>query len=512
MAPLNPDSLRRLAADTLPVLHFSTSEAFYPIRAESWLTHTSCAPWDQADPDDIGALPADHRHRGTCLLRSGPDAGDHARVAGPPNPSDQPLRLEASNAVDAIGNPAYAKAPDPADELFLSFAGWTDPKRAIEGDLDYLWAAFSELTSAVNQNIAWEPLATAPNRPFFGHPQPASPSVYCEVDWAGAHFREAPPVKGLTSSFLDQYLQVTYYYLFAARTPLDKQKVPTLEGQWAAISLFYPAGGTEKVDEDFRPPGIEPRLGSKPEWVVFSRDPEHFTSHVFQFGKGETTVSNAHVSAWVGAGTHRFFPTGFAEVPVAPGEPWPVLDYEPGSDSEIIFPAAYPGLASAVLSALLPLASLGWIGFLIWLIAWIISLIVHAWDDTPDQPYSGDTPPTEPNVIGDAKAGSPAPPDPAQVADDGWATNEGSPQGWDIAYFDLRVISRIKAASKGAPELDPPPWWSYTGRWGVKVVPESMTWTSGSRRTDERGRSWAYWMAAELYNKKVLDAPVPKAP
>lgn len=60
-----------------------------------------------------------------------------------------------------------------------------------------------------------------------------------------------------------------------------------------------------------------------------------------------------------------------AGVPLEAGEPWPVLEYEPGAGYEVTFPVACPGLASAVLTALVSIAaSLGWTGR--------VALTVHA--------------------------------------------------------------------------------------------------------------------------------------
>lgn len=524
MSDLTADDLRTLASGALPALFFSDKEEFFPGRAESWLTHTTTAPWDtMADPDDIGALATDGRHRGTCLVRSGDEVTEHVHVAGPPNASDRSLRLESSGAEDAIGNPAYAQKPIADAELFLSFAGWNSAAEPHKGgDLGYLRAAFSELASAINHDVPWEVLATRSNRPYFGVPQPVSPAVYCEIDWAGAHFREAPPAEGIVATALDSFLQVTYFYLFPARVALAGQPdVAPLEGQWAAVSLFYPARANSKtLDERYRPESIDLR-GNRPEWVVLSLDPENRSCIVLRVGQdaiqviGDPATMQANARVWVGAGSHRFFPGQSGEVPTGSGEPWPNLDYEPGSDMEGIFPAVFPGMmgnaigeAGGVLNTIF---SGGWVW---WFIAWLINLFTELWDDdasTVDIPQSGDSPIDPGPQVGNPNFGPSAPSDPTQPAPDGWPTNEGSVDGWDVAYFDLMVCTPLKAIAEGAPDLEPPPWWSYTGRWGIKVPPES-TWVSGTRRTDERGRSWAYWMATSLFNRMVNEAPVPPGP
>jgi hypothetical protein len=526
MTALTPDVVRKLASASMPALFFSDKEAFYPIRAEAWLTHTTTAPWDsEVDPDDIGALGPDAHHRGTCLVQAGDDVVKHVRIAGPPNPSDSPLRVEASGAVDAIGNPAYAGAPNTAHELFLSFGGWSNPTQPHQGgDVNYVRAAFSELASAINHDVVWEPLAPQPNRPFFGTSQPVSPAVYCEVDWAGAHFREAPPAGGIVTSPLDHFLQVTYYYFFPLRTPLAGQDVTTLEGQWAAVSLFYPVGGNlEDLDRDNRPKHLELRGEPRPEWIVLSLDPENWSCTPFHVGQSAVKIAvgaggdEAHAGVWVGAGTHRFFVGPSAEVPVNPAEPWPSLDYEPGSDMEGLFPAVFPGMVGSSIagSAGGVIATILAGGPIWWLLAWLINAIAELWDDdksTVDIPRSADSTVEPGGQVGNPDFGSAAPPDPSQPAPGGWATNEGSPDGWDVAYFDMKVMSRIASGREGAPDLDPPPWWLYTGRWGIKVPPESASWTSGTRRTDERGRSWAYWMASQVVTAMVNQAPVPPGP
>jgi len=170
MPLLDPDRIRRLAADTLPFLQFDRRERFVPVRAETWVTHVSNAPWaGEADPLRIGSVDPDPRHRGTALCRRDGSGVVH-RQAGAPNDFDLPL------GGDALADPA--RTGPGAAGLFLDFGGWTDPAKPEQGgDLDYLYRCFSEVASAVNHEQAWVPAGTDDNLPTFAAPQPPSPAV-----------------------------------------------------------------------------------------------------------------------------------------------------------------------------------------------------------------------------------------------------------------------------------------------------------------------------------------------
>lgn len=506
MPLLDPERLRRLASDTLPFTQFDRRERFVPVRAEAWLTHATNAPWaGETDPLRIGAVDGDPRHRGTALCRRD-GAGQVERLAGAPNDFDVPL------GGDTLAEPALT-GPDAAG-LFLDFGGWTDPAKAHEGDVEYLYRCFSEVASAVNHENAWVPVGTDDNLPTFGSPQPPSPAVYCEIDWAGAHPRVGEKAgRGgdwafQSSTALDGFLQVTYSYLFPARNPAEEQRsagLRPLEGQWMAISLFYPVEvSPEQLDEHFRPPNIDLSHEARPDWVAFSvgnADNRPLTV-MRRFGNGETEVwappgvTFRHVSTWVELGSHafRWRPDHFVDDPNDPlspsSDPWPQLDYEPGSDAEGTGPTV--GLGSVW-------EPLGVFGLPFALLAWLWHLLSELWDDdasVTDIPRVG-----EPDYQPDAAAGHPgaAPPAPGPPSPDGFATNGGSPDGYDIAYFDIRVISHLRDAGRGEPDLQPPPYWDYAGRWGIDTIDSAgRLWDSGTLRRDPSGRTWAYWHANEL--------------
>ena len=552
MARLDPELVRRLVADSLPRMRFDQRERFYPVRAESWLTHTTSAPWDETHEaweeewsrTGRASLPPDPHHRGTALCQTDGAGATHKHVAGPPNAADLPLRMAGDPGPDAIGNSEYARDPIPNRELFLDFAGWSNPQRPQNGgDLEYLYAAFSELASALNHSNPWKPIATAPNRPRFAHPQPPSPAVYCEVDWAGAHPRIARQARrgdfpGEDSTDLDRFWQVTYHYLFPAREAAAGQEgLKPLEGQWRAVSLFYPASGNiEWLDEDeLRPREPEILDGAKPEWVVMSTGDAGGTGSCDLWRYSETdpteepTPGAAHVTVWVCAGSHRFLPKADpGETVIPPGEPWPRLDYEPGSDMEGLgLPALVAtafgtlpspleeivggaGLVAALSPALLPVLI-----FLLLLLL-LLNLISELWDDDAsknDIPASAEPPMAPGADVGNPMNPPPAPADTRDTAPPGetgwWPTNEGSPKGFDVAYFDVKTICKIKAVLEHDPDLAPPPWWDFTGRWGI-VVPEQAdaAWVSGTRRTERAGGSWSAVHAKKLLEHFIkVDAP-----
>src|SRR5581483_11065383 len=256
-------------------------EQYYPIRAESWLTHTTSAPWppspSEAPHDDVAGLPTDSHRRGTAVVQSDDLVTDIRHLAGPPNLADEPLQITGKDDPQSIGWSGYR---DAKRDVFLSFAGWNhDDRREQGGDLGYLYDAFSELASALDHRLAWRPLSGRDNRPSFAHEQPPSPAVYCEIDWAGVHprtgLRRGHPDFGThLLEDLDNYVQVTYYYLYAARAPLahpPQTDVLPMEGQWAAVSFFLPAKVGEQRDENGRPVVVD-LVDTNPEWVVFSYD------------------------------------------------------------------------------------------------------------------------------------------------------------------------------------------------------------------------------------------------
>jgi hypothetical protein len=566
MPQLTAALMRKLAEDLAPVLRFSDLEKYFPVRAESWLTHVTSAPWAN-DPDDVAALAPDPARHGTAICSSDPDVTPPSitHVAGPPNAADTPLQLTDDANPESIGNPAYQGPVVPERELFLTFGGWSAPDNpSAGGNLDYVYEAFSELSSAMNHKQDWTPLAGRPNRPHFAIPQPPSPAAYCEFEWAGIHPRNSNE-NGLgdfpspSVPQLDDFLQVTYYMLFSGREPLAGQpNVPDQEGQWAALSLFLPARIGEQKGRDGRPLQIDVLESDATKgvqgWAVFSVDANDFmapTSTVERLPVG-VELFQGHVFAYVGAGSHRLFPHATPEVVLGPPDQWPDITYEPGSDLEgfltfvvigalagAVGGAIAGGVGGAVVGGVLAGAAVGGVvgavaGAVIALILWaLFELLSELWknDASPaDIPPTHDSPVDPGSSSGDPAFGGqsdPTPGDPTQAPPAGasgevgggaaagafWPTNEGSADGWDTAYTDIKPISRFIEIAAEDPELQPPPWWGYSGRWGIKVPPApTPDWISGSRRTDAVGRSWAYWHAHALLDNLVRSAPAPTGP
>jgi hypothetical protein len=140
---VTPATLKELAWAYQPIMRFADSESFFPVLAESWLTHTTAAPWDaaEAEPDD---LPVDAGRHGTAIVTADDRVTGVTRVGGPPNADDRPIQLAAGTDPDAIGRYTGA-TPD----VFLSFGGWAPEAGFRKGNRTYDYAAFSELAAAV---------------------------------------------------------------------------------------------------------------------------------------------------------------------------------------------------------------------------------------------------------------------------------------------------------------------------------------------------------------------------
>ena len=83
--------------------------------------------------------------------------------------------------------------------------------------------------------------------------------------------------------------------------------VKKLEGQWAAISLFLDATHGRELDDTGRPTAFD-LTSTVPAFVAFSVDPEGANrTRVVPWG-GDLDRLMQHVYAYVGAGSHRFYP------------------------------------------------------------------------------------------------------------------------------------------------------------------------------------------------------------
>jgi hypothetical protein len=498
------DNLRELCAAYMPTLRFASGERFYPVRAESWLTHTTSADWPETAGRHGDDLSVDTFRHGTALVRGDSTLSSVEPHAGTP-PLDRPLSLDTD--LDDPGNPG--RYDDVGPEHFLSFGGWTDPDTRERGNADYLRRTFSELAGAMDPDTqTWEPAeldpANAPHLPSMWVPQPVTPTVYAEVEWAGMFPRwcmEAggnefcTEIDGATLNDLDQFLAVTYHYFYAHRHPVDAGSGPAaLEGQWEAVSLFFRAKPSGETPSG-RP--AELYVMEPPRFVVVSqgatedghRSDIRRWDDVLKVPTAEdalpdgslppaaTDLNSTSCLLFVGRGTHffHFDPTeghDWADEPAAGSGLDLSLDEDVGLRQFVIFlawmlmvawltwviyllfAAAFAWLAlaaiatalAALLAALLVLlAALLIIALLAILVLWLIVLLSDHGSETEPQPHNeeagGDGPEAGPSS--EPPAGDPhsdVTGGEQGTAQPAGTPNAGSPSGRNSVAFDLRVV------------------------------------------------------------------------
>ncbi|MEO6627071.1 MAG: hypothetical protein ABIP03_00735 [Aquihabitans sp.] len=527
MIQLDPKSLYELAQRHSPVLRFHEQERFYPVLAESWLTHVSEAPWTTDPAHHMGDLKPDPHRRGTALFEANRWVRDATKnsigvLAGQPVGADRPIQFSTDPSDPyAIGRPALAHVDG---HTFLGLAGWLDDDRR-SGDLDRLYALFSELAAAINPANAWSPLAGQGDLPHAWVRQPVSTTTYCEARWArdfpdvndGAELRDFPDNDGV----LNGYLALTYHYLYPAQEPGLDGVGYHLEGQWEAITLFFRGEGG-------RDGGV---VAEEPDRIVVSQGTDqagnhHRTAHKAWGDPGVEKLGH-HPVLYVTRGTHRFV---FAPVsgetsdgPGSTGTGGMPPGSDPGSHDDdrhegaindllilgliLLALAALATVVGAIVMALVLLALALWALF-----EWLASLF-----DSGDNDDSGDPiPASEGNdeatqngtqVGGDEDPAPGAAPGSAGPTGGGGfgVPNSGSPTGRATTSCDVRVIDRVFQHGEdvtGYPSerpLESPTWWDYSGGWGVRVVDGFGTgWRHGTRRIDELGRSWSYWNSLRL--------------
>lgn len=520
------DSLRELAAAYSPLFYYDLRERCFPVLAESWLSHTTAAPWtpEEREADD---LPVDDFKRGTAIMESASAAmGAPQHRGGPPNAFDRPIQLTSVQAdADSIGGYAGVDA-----RTFLNFAGWRPDSDFRAGDENYLYDAFSELSGAMQAGQRWNLLEGRPNVPHLWVPQPPNPTVYAEVEWGGMYLEwsRAPgagdfPVDGVPE--LEQMLVLTYYYLYAMREPPPDGGVRRLEGQWEAVSLLFPCTVSKDRNADGRP--VELTWTEPPAAIVISKNVERSADtplrqhpNEVQPWTGTFMKVHCHPVLFVGAGTHRHFflpgeitfnassnpPPGNSATTTGGGGEFPGV--EMWLLWSIVIALALPlifgplALAAPWLIALIALIALALF------IAWLVSLIQDAINQASGDPL----PPSGNNEEaggggpvggggGEPPAGGSTGPDPTATQPPG-TPNAGSPTGRDIVSFDIRVIDLLhhagdRTAFPSADQCEHPHWWDYSGSWGINVRAPSLEadWESGTQRVDELHRSWGYWNA-----------------
>lgn len=520
------DSVRELAAAYAPVLRYADTERFFPVLAESWLTHTTSAPWEpaQVEADD---LPVDLGRHGTALLAGTGALTTLTHRGGPPNPHDRPLQLATTPGDDdAIGN--YSSVDG---TTFLNFGGWRPGTQQREGDDGYLFAAFSELSAAMSPQQPWEQIEGLPHLPHMWVPQPPTPTVYAEVDWAGVHARASlrhrnsqfqAPGSGAPNTALDGFLTISYHYLYPMKQPPDDGSSRRLEGQWEAVTLFFPAVASRELDEHGRP--RELTFSEPPAVVVASQGFERsLDRHVTSLRPwNETERDGTQVVLYVASGTHRHFFSPVSGQPWNPGGATPSPGNPYGSDDEGEFPgiemllvyAAILALAAVLLAlgGLFVLAVIAAVLAIVLLILWLISLIMDAVNSASGDPLpewqDNDEAAGDGAQAGSAEpaAGSSSEPAPAGGSAPAPGTpNAGSPTGRNTVSFDVRIVDLLHLSGQRTPfpsdrPVEHPHWWDYTGSWGINVASPNTggTWESGSVRVDAEGRGWAYWSALKV--------------
>jgi hypothetical protein len=535
--PADCETLRELANAYHPFVRYADDERFFPALAEAWLSHTTSAPWPGRQPSgDVGPAETgiDIHRRGTGVCRANLDVTSVEVLGGTPNAHDLPLSLaKGPGDPDAIASYAGVDGGH-----FLDVGGWVSAIEDVfqfqgrEGDVGYLYRAFSELAASVNPAMPWEPVELMKHLPQFWVQQPPTPTVYCEARWAGDFVQvsndlaepDFPPLPG--GSPIDKYLVLTYHYLYPAREPSDGEPdVRFKEGQWEAVSLFFPTNG--KVD------GLT--FSEPPEWVVVSQGtdgPSDAPDSTDIRRWSEVAHLAAHPVLFVARGSHRFFFEPIDGRPFVPGTGGGQAVRDGG---EYDNNSEFPGLESLLIGGLIVAAIIAIAGY--WVVAivvaiivillWLISLIADLCNDDAEE--RANPTPGNPEAGGDGpQGGDPAEPpaegtgggagDPGGGGGDGTFgnPNTGSPSGANTLSFDVRVVDRVtptgrdpqRRAQTGYPSREPceqPAWWDYSGRWGVRVAGGmSSTWANGDQRVDEFGRSWGYWHALRVFEQTQL--------
>ena len=111
-------------------------------------------------------------------------------LAGQPADGDRPL-LFSDDPDDpyAIGRPGLRTVSNGRCSSTWPGGCRAAPNRS-EGDIDRLYALYSELASAVNESMEWTPLHGLDDLPHAWIPPSVNPTTYCEIAWAGTFHRE----------------------------------------------------------------------------------------------------------------------------------------------------------------------------------------------------------------------------------------------------------------------------------------------------------------------------------
>ena len=512
----------------VPFFYFDSTETIFPVSAESFLQQ--CAAGDWTDPTDP--------HAGTTVVASQTPLTDPGQL------------ITSGGCAGSAGNPLSTTQPLPipdafkeGDELFLDFAGWeslTTGAGFTAGNDAFIQAFYQSWFSKLNGLLSSEE-GSAPQRLGTNDPVPTQLMLYCEGAWAGEYTRLciaqgcsdfAPiPTNNPTNlgdlqpdPTLDPFFVLTYYLFYPCTEP-PRGSTPTAaalitnkrEGQWEAVSFYFnappPAGditpATLTLPSD--PASATPAFVVMSQGVLASPDgtdtaglsanypaqantqtspPSPTTGTENSATTGELLTSGVGpLPVYVTCGTHKnlFTLTPFATTQdpnqgglVAGSVAGSLGAGAAGAGAGILITLATITDTAALAGAINFWNPVGWVLLIVGLIAAIIGAIVAA-------EAAGQTSSTPlPNPQGDTADGG------------GTAVGGSGSVGQSTPQSPIATNLTIFTTPTLSPELPPPAWWSFPGRWGVAMGPGAIGWDSGAFLTDFKGRTRAYWNTRAL--------------
>lgn len=503
--------VQAFANNFVPLFYFDSKETIFPVSAASFLQQ--CAAGDWTDPTDPHAGTTVVAVRGTLtdpsqLITSGGCAGG----AGSPLSANQPLPIP-----DAFKDGL---------ELFLDFAGWqslTTGAGFTAGNDTFIEAFYQSWFSQLNGQLSSE-AGSAPQRAGTNDAVPTQLMLYCEGAWAGEYTRLciakgcsdfAPAVTQDPNNLqpdpaLDPFFVLTYYLFYPctepppgsaatiAAAPITNKR----EGQWEAVSFYFNAGpalgGAITPANLTLPPdptSVTPAFVVMSQGVLASGDGAA-TAGLSADYPAQANTQTSPASPTVGG----FFTDGALPVYVTCGTHKNLFSLTPFATSSdpnqgglaagSVTVGVGGGAAGAGIGIIVTVATstgaanfwnpLGWILLIVGLIALIVGAVISA-------ESSGQTSSTPlPNPQGDTADGGGT-----SVGGSGSVgqTTPQSPIATNLTIFTTPTLS---------PELAPPAWWSFPGRWGVAMGTGAAGWDSGAFLTDFKGRTRAYWNTVVL--------------
>lgn len=493
----------------VPFFYFDSRETIFPVSAESFLQQ--CAAGDWNDPTDP--------HAGTTVVAARTPLTDPSQL------------ITSGGCAGGAGNPLSTAQPLPIPdafregfELFLDFAGWESLKTGAgftAGNDAFIEAFYQSWFSQLNGQLSSEG-GSAPQRPGTTDPVPTQLMLYCEGAWAGEYTRLciaqgcsdfAPaatndPSNLLPDPALDPFFALTYYLFYPCTEP-PPGSTPTAaapitnkrEGQWEAVSFYFnaapPAGGNitpANLTLLQSPSGVTPAYVVMSQGVLASGDgtdtaglsADYPAQANTQTSPPSPTTGNfisGALPVYVTCGTHKnlFGLTPFATTP------------DPNQGGLVaggVTVGAGGGAAGAGIGIIVTVATsagaanfwnpLGWVLLIVGLIALIVGAIVSA-------EAAGQTSSTPlPNPQGDTADGG------------GTAVGGSGSVGQSTPQSPIATNLTIFTTPTLSPDLPPPAWWSFPGRWGVAMGPGATGWDSGAFLTDFKGRTRGYWNTVVL--------------